>query len=400
MVGISQIALAALSLSMPIAARHQRHRWSSSSAPTATGLLSATAASATAAAAVTSTATTLVEKVTTASSTTSALVEKASTTTALAQEATTGSVDVASVFKPGVTWDICIHYPIKHDTVDDIIPVEVKVWDIDMGHARDYPTLIPTLKVRSSHYQTISWFSVLTSKQKAGKFVICYFNAGAVQTWDTDKDAFPPSAVGKSLSYPYDDEESYVDVRDATVVSIMKARLDEAAKLGCDAVDPDNVDAWAQDGEDPTGFSLTSSDYVTYLTTLAAYAHGLATAEGNGLLVGQKNAPEIADQLSSTLDFAVLEGCRGSSDGNGDGAFCADFQTYVSKGKPVLQIEYPPSVSASGGTLSASDEAYYCDAQTGDEGFSKVLKWASAQLDGWGQYCGGEAFKTPEAEDE
>ncbi|KAH6895118.1 glycoside hydrolase superfamily [Thelonectria olida] len=358
MVGVSQFALAALSLSIPVSARRRLCAPSSASyvAPTSANLLS-----------------------TAYSTATSTPEDNATATSALAQEAATGTSSVAGVFKPGVTWDICIHYPIKHDTVDDIIPKAAKVWDIDLGHAHDYPTLIPTLK-------------------KAGKFVICYFNAGARQTWDSDVDQFPAEVIGKSLSYPYEDEEAYVDIRDARVLDIMKARLDGAVAVGCDAVDPDNVDAWAQGGEDATGFNLKSSDYVTYLKNLAAYAHSIKTEEGNPLLVGQKNAPEIAEQLSSTLDFAVLEECRGTPDGGEP--FCSDFQTYIEKDKPVLQIEYPPSVSESSGTLSSSDEKFYCNAEDDDKGFSKILKWASAQLDGWGQYCGGESFKTPEAEDE
>lgn len=179
----------------------------------------------------------------------------------------------------------------------------------------------------------------------------------------------------------------------------MKARLDLAVEVGCDGVDPDNIDAWAQDGDDPTGFSLKSSDYVNYLTNLAKYAHSIETKAGNPLLVGQKNAPEIADQLVSVLDFAVLESCRGSTDSDKEGEpFCADFQSYVAAGKPVLQIEYPPSVSETG-SVSSSDQAYYCDEDDEDKGFSKVIKWASEQLDGWGQYCGGESFTTPTIED-
>lgn len=52
-----------------------------------------------------------------------------------------------SDFKPGVEWEIVLHQPIKHDTVADLIPSKAKVWDIDMGHGRDYPEMIPLLKV-------------------------------------------------------------------------------------------------------------------------------------------------------------------------------------------------------------------------------------------------------------
>lgn len=179
----------------------------------------------------------------------------------------------------------------------------------------------------------------------------------------------------------------------------MKLRLDRAAAVGCDAVDPDNVDAWQWDSdEDPTGFSLKSSDYTTYLKNLAEYAHSIKTKEGEPLLIGQKNAPEIAADLVSTLDFAVLESCRGTSDANEESwPFCSDFQTYIDAGKPVLQIEYPPSVEKSG-EVSSSDMDYYCSPDESDEGFSKIIKWASAQLDGWGQYCDSPSFQVVEAE--
>lgn len=225
--------------------------------------------------------------------------------------------------------------------------------------------------------------------------MICYFNAGALQSWDKDIKQFPKAVIGHSLAYPYDSEEWYLDIRDSTVLKLQKARLDVAANIGCDAVDPDNVDAWQQDGEDPTGFKLKPSDYTKYLKNLAEYAHSIKTKDGNRLLVGQKNAPEIAEDLVSTLDFAVLESCRGTTDPDEENwPFCEDFQTYIDAGKPVLQIEYPPSVEKTG-KLSSSDNTYYCTPKDEDKSFSKILKWASAQLDGWGQFCGEDPFRTP-----
>ena len=179
----------------------------------------------------------------------------------------------------------------------------------------------------------------------------------------------------------------------------MKKRIDTAVAIGCDGVDPDNVDAWVDDdGDDPTGFKLKQSDYVNYLATIAKYAHSLKTKSGGPLLVGQKNAPEIAEPLVSLLDFAVLESCRGVNDPKVESwPFCPDFQAYISQNKPVFQIEYPPSVPKTG-AVSASDNKYYCSAKSDDKGFSKVLKWASEKLDGWGQYCGGKPFRTPAAD--
>lgn len=189
-------------------------------------------------------------------------------------------------------------------------------------------------------------------------------------------------------------DEHYIDIRDTQVVTIMKKRLQGAVAAGCDAVDPDNVDAWAQNGEDSTGFNLEPKHYVNYLTTLARYAHTLKTKSGGPLLVGQKNAPEIASQLAHILDFAVLEECRSQG-------FCAEFQPYIKANRPVLQIEYPPSIAESG-SLSAKDNKFYCEESTekhGDTGFSKVLKYESSQLDGWGQYCGGKSWTQPTIEE-
>jgi hypothetical protein len=55
-----------------------------------------------------------------------------------------------SILEPGVKWEICIHAPIKHDSVDDIIPSEATVFGIDLAHAQEFPDMIPTLKVGCS----------------------------------------------------------------------------------------------------------------------------------------------------------------------------------------------------------------------------------------------------------
>ena len=55
--------------------------------------------------------------------------------------------NILSTFKPGTKWEICIHRPIKHDSTDDFIPQSTPIWDIDMSHAKDFPNMIPMLKV-------------------------------------------------------------------------------------------------------------------------------------------------------------------------------------------------------------------------------------------------------------
>ena len=55
-------------------------------------------------------------------------------------------------FEPGVSWQICIHQPIKHDSAADFVPEDAQVFNVDMGHAVDYPQMIPRLHVRLSLY--------------------------------------------------------------------------------------------------------------------------------------------------------------------------------------------------------------------------------------------------------
>ncbi|KAG9253516.1 glycoside hydrolase superfamily [Emericellopsis atlantica] len=279
---------------------------------------------------------------------------------ALAASSVPTAANVFDGLERGAKWNICIHKPIKHDSPDDIVPKDGLVYDIDMEHARDFPGIIPTIK-------------------ESGKVVLCYFNAGALQDWDADKDDFPKAAIGKTLGGDYEDEW-YLDIRNQDVVELMYKRLEEAAALGCDGVDPDNVDAWAQGDEDATGFGLTQQDYTDYLIKLAQFAH-----DSGSLVIGQKNAPAMAPALVETLDFAVLESCR-------EWDFCEDFQVYVEAGKPVFQIEYPVSIMEQG-ELSPEDYRKHCQGDAGDAGFSKVLKRASAQLDGWTQYCDEEPFE-------
>ncbi|KAJ0160550.1 hypothetical protein CTA2_7769, partial [Colletotrichum tanaceti] len=203
----------------------------------------------------------------------------------------------------------------------------------------------------------------------AGNIVICYFNGGSVQDWDEDLDAFPVGVIGLPLNPPYTDKR-YLGVRDARVVNLIKRRPERAADIGCDGVDPDNIDAWAE----------------------------LTTASSRPLFLSQKNAPTIAPQLSFVADFAVLETrlCTRTSDVVEP--FCADFQPYVEAGKPVFQIEYPTSVRDDT-DIDQADYDLFCVDKNGNEGFSEVLKHASEQVDGWGQFCGlgrtGGRFETP-----
>lgn len=154
------------------------------------------------------------------------------------------------------------------------------------------------------------------------------------------------------------------------------------------------------EGVDKTGWYLTREDLISYAKTLAATAHGLTTTRGLPLMFGQKNANHLAHDLVDTVDFAVLEDCQGFNwrHPGVHEPFCHDFQAFVTgenrtdgRPLPVFEIEYPGSVGGGSEELSGADWWYYCEREkrlVGNVGFSQIIKHESAQLDGWGQYCG------------
>lgn len=182
---------------------------------------------------------------------------------------------------------------------------------------------------------------------------------------------------------------------------------------------------------------------VTFLSTLAAYAHSKTTPRGRPMMIGQKNAVELTPAVHGFMDFAISENCVGSENagsnlGSSD-AFCDAFrQAYVDAGKPVFDIEYPASLSDTGDSnsskkkrrspssrsrssrarngmqglegrdkydndaeeegcspgVSAADMSYYCAMTAGNStGISRILKLDNDDfgLNGCTQYCAGAA---------
>ena len=157
--------------------------------------------------------------------------------------------------------------------------------------------------------------------QASGAQVICYFSAGSAEEWRDDYDQFAETDLGKPLyGWP---GEYWVDIRSANVLDIMLTRMDLAVDKGCDGVDPDNVNAFAN----PSGFDLTASDQLAYNKRLANEAHT------RGLSVGLKNDVEQIDALVDYYDFQVNEECHTYDE-------CSTTYPFVDSGKPVFNAEY------------------------------------------------------------
>lgn len=159
-----------------------------------------------------------------------------------------------------------------------------------------------------------------------GVFVMCYFSAGTWEEWRPDAGRFPAEVLGEEL--PDWPGERWLDVRRLDVLQpIMTERLELARQKGCDGVDPDNVDGYAN----ATGFPLTAEDQLAYNRWLAEAAHRL------GLSIGLKNDVEQIPALLPWFDWALNESCFAYEE-------CALLLPFVQAGKPVFVIEYtvPP----------------------------------------------------------
>ncbi len=214
-----------------------------------------------------------------------------------AQGSRTGAaVQPGGYWKPaqGLTWQVQLS-----GTPDLSVPADV--YDID---GRD--NTAATVSALKAH----------------GHRAVCYINAGAYEDWRPDASAFPAKVIGREMDgWP---GERWLDIRRQDVLlPLMARRLDDCAAKGFDAVDPDNVQGYGQQ----TGFPLSQGDAASYVRALARLAHE------RGLAFGLKNAPEILDQVSDVVDFAVNEQCHEFQE-------CDAYDDFLAAGKPVVVIEY------------------------------------------------------------
>jgi hypothetical protein len=112
--------------------------------------------------------------------------------------------------------------------------------------------------------------------------------------------------------------------------------MDMAKSKGCDGLEPDNVDGYAN----KSGFPLTSADQINYNTFLADQAHA------RGMIVALKNATDLVSSLVSKFDFAVVEECFRYNE-------CSMYSPFIQQNKAVLNAEYT-SYSSSICTEAAS----------------------------------------------
>jgi hypothetical protein len=202
-------------------------------------------------------------------------------------------VDATGIWEPapGTSW--------QWQLTEEVDPSQdVDMYDVDL------------LNVTSAELASLS-----------GKVIICYFSAGSWEDWRDDADLFPDAALGKTLE-GWDDER-WIDINDATVRDIMLARLDYAVSIGCDGVEPDNMDGY----QNRNGLGLNATEQLAYNRFIADEAHA------RGLSVGLKNDLDQLEELVDWYDWALNEECHAYDE-------CDRYEVFLSEGKAVFHVEY------------------------------------------------------------
>lgn len=170
--------------------------------------------------------------------------------------------------------------------------------------------------------------------QSRGTIVVCYFSAGSYEGWRPDWAQYFPFIEGTSYSGsqpPFAGkmdswDERWLDVRYIELLRpIIRGRIQLALDKGCDAVEPDNVDAYTNGSE--TGVPITAQHQIDYNKMLAEEAHAV------GMSIGLKNDVNQLEDLVDYFDWALNEQCFQYNE-------CNTYQAFVSRNKAVFGVEY------------------------------------------------------------
>ena len=157
--------------------------------------------------------------------------------------------------------------------------------------------------------------------------VVCRVSAGSVVPEDlTDR---PLSLRGNVVTWA--SNEWWLDIREEEAREVVTVFIDEVENVGCKAVVFDITYAYAYSAS-VTGFDITEKHQLDYNTWL------IGEARSRGLMVGVQatdyadEVESLADEMALLADFALVRACD---------TLCAQWDPFVSAGKPVLHVEHP-----------------------------------------------------------
>jgi Glycoside-hydrolase family GH114 len=223
-------------------------------------------------------------------------------------------------------------------------PGSANIWDTDMFADSNTDGGVPT-----------GASPVAQALHAAGKYSICYIEAGAQQA-EPDSSNFAAADYtngsnsqttemqGWPGEYWYDIRgfASYVAGDPSTLTGAavniaagLAQRIEGCGVEGQDALEPDDLDGYdnpSQTGAAGGGWGLTQADSAGFERWLAYTAHS------DGLAIFQKNDPANATVDEPLFDGMIIEECNAYDDpcaGSG-----GDATAYLAAGKPVLNAEY------------------------------------------------------------
>lgn len=219
-----------------------------------------------------------------------------------------------TVWKPALvtSWQWMIDHTLN---IND--PLDMGLEDLTGRKLNFPPPSVYDIDWESNSAKTVKALHVMNKK------VICYVDVGAYENYRPDARKFPKSVIGKPDGHW---ESSYwLDIRRLDVLlPIMRARFQVCKSKGFDAIEPDEVDGYAND----SGFSLSYADQLKYNRSIAALAHSM------GLSVGLKGDIEQVPDLWRQFDWTLNEQCFEFDE-------CGALSTYfVANGKAVFTVEY------------------------------------------------------------
>lgn len=210
--------------------------------------------------------------------------------------------------------------------------------------------------------------SIVQALKAKGKTVICYFSS-QYEEWRPDfaavqnDPALPALLIAPLDGWP---GEQWVDIHNFTPTStlpqhvllrnIMSVRIQMSKDYGCDAVDPDNVDEYANNVKNDLGQAITSTDQYNYNKWLAdtAHAKGLKIFLKNdlGQIANGSEVPAGQPGLAQIFDGAINEECYAFNE-------CALLEPFKTLGKPIFVIEYKLNRAFPSATDTATANRYH-----------------------------------------
>jgi hypothetical protein len=172
--------------------------------------------------------------------------------------------------------------------------------------------------------------TTIAGLHSAGRRVICYFSAGSSENWRADDGQFAAADRGSPLDGWVG--ERWLAVTSDNVRRVIAGRLDLARSKGCDGVEPDNVDGYAN----KNGLNITAAQQLDYNRFLSTQAHA------RGLAIGLKNDLDQIAALAPAFDFAVNEQCHEYDE-------CDELAPFVVAAKPVFVAEYKAAYRSNSG---------------------------------------------------